>query len=95
MPLKEWDVEIYRGVLTGCNDAFIITSEKRDEILANCIDEDERVRTAELIRPNMRSYVDCMQYLLDLLVALSYPSIYQGVVLLQGSLRYEYVQGHL
>lgn len=52
MPLKEWDVEIYRGVLTGCNDAFIITSEKRDEILANCIDEDERVRTAELIRPN-------------------------------------------
>lgn len=52
VPLKEWDVEIYRGVLTGCNDAFIITSEKRDEILANCIDEDERVRTAELIRPN-------------------------------------------
>ena len=43
----------------------------------------------------MRSYVDCMQYLLDLLVALSYPSIYQGGVLLQGSLRYEYVQGHL
>lgn len=54
MPLKEWDVEIYRGVLTGCNDAFIITSEKRDEILANCIDEDERVRTAELIRPILR-----------------------------------------
>lgn len=54
VPLKEWDVEIYRGVLTGCNDAFIITSEKRDEILANCIDEDERVRTAELIRPILR-----------------------------------------
>ena len=54
MPLKEWDIEIFRGVLTGCNDAFIITSEKRDEILANCIDDAERERTAELIRPILR-----------------------------------------
>ena len=23
-PLKEWDIKIYRGILTGCNDAFII-----------------------------------------------------------------------
>ena len=51
VPLKEWDIKIFRGVLTGCNDAFIITSEKRDEILANCIDDAERERTAELIRP--------------------------------------------
>ena len=52
VPLKEWDVEIYRGVLTGCNDAFIITSIKRNEILNNCITEEERQKTAELIRPN-------------------------------------------
>ena len=54
VPLKEWNIEIFRGVLTGCNDAFIITSEKRDEILANCIDNAERGRTAELIRPILR-----------------------------------------
>lgn len=54
-PLKDWDIKIYRGVLTGYNDAFIISTEKRDEILANCQTEDERLRTAELIRPNKRS----------------------------------------
>lgn len=62
VPLKEWNVEIYRGVLTGCNEAFIITSEKRKEILTNCIDEEERIRTAELIRPHKRSYVNCKEY---------------------------------
>lgn len=54
IPLKNWDVEMYRGVLTGFNDAFIITSEKRDEILSNCADDSERDRTAELIRPILR-----------------------------------------
>ena len=53
-PLKDWDINIYRGVLTGCNEAFIITSEKREEILANCQTEDERQRTAEIIRPILR-----------------------------------------
>ncbi len=53
-PLKDWDIKIYRGVLTGYNDAFIILTEKRDEILANCQTEDERLRTAELIRPILR-----------------------------------------
>ena len=53
-PLKDWDINIYRGVLTGCNEAFIINSEKRDEILANCQTEEERQRTAELIRPILR-----------------------------------------
>ena len=53
-PLKDWDINIYRGVLTGCNEAFIIDSEKREEILANCQTEDERQRTAELIRPILR-----------------------------------------
>ncbi len=32
-PLKDWDINIYRGVLTGYNEAFIISTEKRDEIL--------------------------------------------------------------
>ena len=53
-PLKDWDINIYRGVLTGCNEAFIISTEKRDEILANCQTEEERKRTEELIRPILR-----------------------------------------
>ena len=71
-PLKDWDINIYRGVLTGCNEAFIITSEKREEILANCQTEDERQRTAELIRPILRGrdikrygYVDNGLYLIN------------------------------
>ena len=53
-PLKDWDINIYRGVLTGYNEAFIISTEKRNEILANCQTEEERTRTAELIRPILR-----------------------------------------
>ena len=71
-PLKDWDINIYRGVLTGCNEAFIITSEKREKILANCQTEDERQKTAELIRPILRGrdikrygYVDNGLYLIN------------------------------
>ena len=39
------------GIKTGFNDAFIISTEKRNEILANCQTEEERSKTAELIRP--------------------------------------------
>ena len=53
-PLKDWDINIYRGVLTGYNEAFIISTEKRDEILLNCETDEERERTAELIRPILR-----------------------------------------
>ena len=54
IPLKDWNIEIYRGVLTGYNDAFIISSEKREEILDNCRSQDERQRTEEIIRPILR-----------------------------------------
>ena len=53
-PLKDWDIQINYGIKTGYNDAFIIDTAKRDEILANCQSEDERKRTAELIRPILR-----------------------------------------
>ena len=53
-PLKEWDISIYRGVLTGYNEAFIISTAKRDEILAACQTEDERQRTEAVIRPILR-----------------------------------------
>lgn len=54
-PLKEWQgLNIYRGILTGYNEAFIITTEKRNEILANCKNEAEKERTAKLIRKMLR-----------------------------------------
>ena len=53
-PLKDWDIQINYGIKTGFNDAFIINSEKRNEILSNCKTEDERKRTEELIRPILR-----------------------------------------
>ena len=71
-PLKDWDINIYRGVLTGCNEAFIISTVKRNEILANCQTEEERKRTDELIRPILRGrdirrygYVDNGLYLIN------------------------------
>ncbi|ECP6406910.1 class I SAM-dependent DNA methyltransferase [Campylobacter coli] len=55
IPLKEWQgLNIYRGILTGYNEAFIITTEKRNEILTNCKDEAEKERTAKLIRKMLR-----------------------------------------
>ena len=53
-PLKNWNININYGIKTGYNDAFIINTEKREEILRNCRTEDERQRTAELIRPILR-----------------------------------------
>lgn len=53
-PLKDWDIQINYGIKTGYNDAFIIDSSKRNEILDACQSEDERQRTAEIIRPILR-----------------------------------------
>ncbi|WP_208397377.1 type IIG restriction enzyme/methyltransferase [Helicobacter pylori] len=60
-PLKDWNIQIYRGILTGANEAFIIPTEKRDAILKNCDDVQkdergmsERERTKELIKPILR-----------------------------------------
>ena len=71
-PLKDWDIQIYRGVLTGCNEAFIIDKSRRAEILSNCQSEDERKRTEAIIRPILRGrdirrydYVDSGKYLIN------------------------------
>ncbi|GAA9430181.1 class I SAM-dependent DNA methyltransferase [Helicobacter pylori] len=53
-PLKDWDIQIYRGILTGANEAFIIPTEKRDEILNACKTQEERKRTEALIKPVLR-----------------------------------------
>ncbi len=53
-PLKDWDIQIYRGILTGANEAFIIPTEKRDAILNACKTQEERERTERLIKPILR-----------------------------------------
>ena len=47
-PLKNWDINIYRGILTGFNEAFIISGEKKDELIA------ADPKSAEIIRPILR-----------------------------------------
>lgn len=53
-PLKKWDISINYGIKTGYNEAFIIDSKKRDEILSNCVSENERQRTSDIIKPILR-----------------------------------------
>ena len=48
VPLKEWNIKIYRGVLTGFNEAFIISGQKKDELIA------ADPKSAEIIRPILR-----------------------------------------
>ena len=78
-PLKDWDIQINYGIKTGFNDAFIIDSAKRNAILATCQSEEERQRTAEIIRPILRGrdikrygYVFADQYLIATFPAKQY-----------------------
>ncbi len=47
-PLKEWDIKINYGIKTGFNEAFIISQEKRDELIA------KDAKSAEIIKPILR-----------------------------------------
>ena len=47
-PLKDWDINIYNGIKTGCNKAFIIDEAKRQELIA------QDPRSAEIIKPFLR-----------------------------------------
>ncbi|EJB75339.1 type IIS restriction-modification protein [Helicobacter pylori Hp A-27] len=53
-PLKDWDIQINYGIKTGANEAFIIPTEKREEILNACKTQEERERTERLIKPILR-----------------------------------------
>ncbi|GHQ98178.1 type II restriction endonuclease Eco57I subunit R [Helicobacter pylori] len=76
-PLKDWDIQIYRGILTGANEAFIIPTEKREEILNACKTQEERKRTEALIKPILRGK-DIKRYSYewaDLWVIATFPSL--------------------
>lgn len=47
-PLKEWDININRGITTGLNEAFIIDRETRDKLI------EEDYKNSEIIKPLLR-----------------------------------------
>ncbi len=47
-PLKNWNISIYRGIVTGLNEAFIIDGKKKEEL----IEKDSR--SVEIIKPLLR-----------------------------------------
>ena len=47
-PLKEWEISINRGILTGLNDAFIINRETRDMLI------NADFKNSEVIKPLLR-----------------------------------------
>jgi type II restriction/modification system DNA methylase subunit YeeA len=47
-PLKKWDVNIYYGIKTGLNEAFIIDGKKKDELIV------ADPKSAEIIKPILR-----------------------------------------
>ena len=60
-PLKDWDIAINRGILTGCNKAFIIDEQKKDELIQ--LD----AKNAEIIKPLLRGR-DIQKYVADEIV---------------------------
>lgn len=57
-PLKDWDINIYRGILTGFNEAFIIDGKKRAELIA------ADPKSAQIIKPVLRGR-DIKRYRID------------------------------
>ncbi len=47
-PLQKWDVNIYRGILTGFNEAFIIDSKTKEELISS------DSKNEEVIKPLLR-----------------------------------------
>jgi len=86
IPLKDWDININYGIKTGFNDAFIINSEKREELIK------EDPKSGEIIRPLLRgrdikrySYEYSDLYLITTFPSLkididTYPSIKQHLI---------------
>jgi adenine-specific DNA-methyltransferase len=48
VPLKDWEINIYRGILTGYNEAFLIDKNTRDLLV------EKSPKAAEIIRPILK-----------------------------------------
>ncbi len=74
-PLSNWDISINRGIVTGLNDAFIISGEKKDELIA------EDSKSAEIIKPILRG-MDIKRYVCnyaDLWLIATFPSMHYDI----------------
>jgi hypothetical protein len=70
-PLKDWDIQINYGIKTGFNEAFIITGDKRKELIE--LDP----KSEEIIRPLLRGR-DIKRYsyeYADLYIITTFPSL--------------------
>ena len=71
IPLKDWDINISRGIITGLNEAFIIDSPTREKLVR------EDPKSAEIIRPILRGR-DIKRYSYDyanLYIITTFPSL--------------------
>ena len=74
-PLRDWDISIYRGILTGYNDAFIIDGVTKDRLIA------KSPKNAEIIRPILRGR-DIKRYkadFADLWIIATFPSLHYNI----------------
>ena len=70
-PLKDWDIQINYGIKTGFNEAFIISGEKRKELM------EKDPKSEEIIRPILRGR-DIKRYsydFADLYLIATFPSL--------------------
>jgi type I restriction-modification system DNA methylase subunit len=44
-PLKDWDIAIYRGILTGLNEAFIVDGKKKNTLI------EQDPKSTEIVKP--------------------------------------------
>ena len=93
IPLKQWNITINFGIKTGLNDAFIIDTNKRNQLI------DEDARSAEIIRPILRGrditrygyifanlWVICARYGSYEYISTKYPAIYRHLSLYKNEL---------
>ena len=74
-PLKDWDINIYRGVLTGYNEAFIIDGATKDRLIAR------DPKSAEIIKPILRGR-DIKRYkaeFADLWLIATFPALHLNI----------------
>ena len=93
-PLKDWDIRINYGIKTGLNDAFIISKEKRDELVK------ADPKSDEIIRPILRGkdigrnfytfadlYVITAYKGISLIMKETYPAVFEHLKQFEDKLR--------
>ncbi len=58
-PLEKWNLQVYRGILTGYDKAFFIDSSTRQDLLDNCRTDAECKLAKNIIRPMLRGKDIC------------------------------------